>query len=87
MTFILMVYDLQQTQYFLKKKIDMDRRSELTQLSGQIINGIMSADSSIFSKILIGAFKKNVAVIAVEIADKMIRKIDEIDDKQIKEKE
>ena len=57
-----MVYDFQQAQYFLKKKIDMDRRSELTQLSGQIINGIMSADSSIFSKILIGAFKKNVAV-------------------------
>ena len=64
----------------------MDRRSELTQLSGQIINGIMSADSSIFSKILIGAFKKNVAVVAVEIADKMIRKIDEIDGKQINEK-
>lgn len=56
MTFILMVYDLQQTQHFLKKKIDMDRRSELTQLSGQIINGIMSADSSIFSKILMGVF-------------------------------
>ena len=58
----------------------MNRREELIQLSGQIINGMMSADSSTVSKVLVGVgtLNKAVANIAVETADKMLKKIDEI---------
>lgn len=56
----------------------MDKREELVELSGQVINGMMSADSSIFTKILDRTLNKNVAEISVEIAEKMIKRIDEI---------
>ena len=46
------------------------------ELSGQVINGMMSADSSILTKILDRAFHKSVAESAVEIAAKMVAEID-----------
>ena len=55
----------------------MDKREELVELSGQVINGMMSADSSMLTKILDRAFHKGVAEAAVEIALKMQEKIDE----------
>ena len=54
----------------------MDRREELVELSGQVINGMMSADSSILTKILDRTFHRSVAESAVEIAAKMIAEID-----------
>lgn len=52
-------------------------RNEIIELSGQIINGMMSADSSIFTKIIDRTLHKNIADTAVGIAVKMIEKIDE----------
>ena len=52
-------------------------RNEIIELSGQIINGIMSADSSILTKIIDRTLHKNIADTAVGIAVKMIEKIDE----------
>jgi hypothetical protein len=52
-----------------------NKRKELIELSGQVINGILSSDSSIFSKILDRTLHKNVAETAVEIAIKMLNKI------------
>ena len=56
----------------------MDRREELIELSGQIINGMMSADSSFLNKLYDRTFTKYVADVAVEIAEKMLKKIDEL---------
>ena len=55
----------------------MDRREELIQLSGQIVNGMLSADSSILTKLFDRTIHKGVADVAVEIAVRMIEKIDE----------
>ena len=55
----------------------MDRREELINLSGQIINGMMSADSTVLSKVVDRALHGTVADIAVGIAVKMLEKIDE----------
>lgn len=52
-------------------------RNEIIELSGQIINGMMSADSSILTKIIDRTLHKNIADTAVGIAVKMIEKIDE----------
>ena len=52
-------------------------RNEIIELSGQIINGMMSADSSILTKIIDRTLYKNIADTAVGIAVKMIEKIDE----------
>jgi hypothetical protein len=54
----------------------MDKREELVELSGQIINGMMSADSSILSKVVDRTFHRGIAESAVEIALKMIKEID-----------
>ena len=54
----------------------MDRREELIQLSGQIVNGMLSADSSILTKLLDRTIHKGVADVAVDIAARMIEKID-----------
>lgn len=54
----------------------MDKREELVHLSGQIINGMMSADNSILSKVVDRTFHGGVAEAAVEIAHKMIKEID-----------
>ena len=55
----------------------MDRREELIQLSGQIVNGMFSADSSILTKLFDRTIHKGVADVAVGIAARMIEKIDE----------
>lgn len=55
----------------------MDRREELIQLSGQIVNGMFSADSSILTKLFDRTIHKGVADVAVDIATRMIEKIDE----------
>lgn len=54
-----------------------ERRKEIIELSGQIINGMMSADSSIVTKIIDRTLHKNIADNAVGIAIKMIEKIDD----------
>ena len=54
----------------------MDKREELVELSGQVINGMMSADSSILTKILDRAFHKGVAEAAVGIALNIMKEID-----------
>lgn len=54
----------------------MDKREELVELSGQVINGMLSSDSSILTKIVDRAFHKSVAESAVEIAAKMVAEID-----------
>ena len=60
-----------------------DRRKEIIELSGQVINGMMSADGSIITKVIDRTLHKNIADTAVGIAVKMIEKIDEY----LKEKE
>ena len=54
----------------------MNKREELVQLSGQIINGMMSADSSLLTKIVYRTINNSIAVAAVDIALKMIKEID-----------
>ena len=52
------------------------KREELIELSGQIINGIMSSDGSIFSKIADRASSDISAKRAVEMAVIMLEEID-----------
>ncbi len=52
------------------------KREELIELSGQVINGMMSADSSIVTKVFDRTMHGNVADVAVGIAFKMLEKID-----------
>ena len=54
----------------------MNKREELVELSGQIINGMMSADGSMLTKILDRTFHSSVAEVAVEMAAKMIHEVD-----------
>lgn len=61
----------------MSKSKEEKLRNEIIELSGQIINGMMSADSSIFTKIIDRTLHKNIADTAVGIAVKMIEKIDE----------
>ena len=58
------------------------KREELLVLSGQIVNGILSSDSSVLSKIIDRTMHKQIAESAVEIAIKMLEKIDEIVEKE-----
>ena len=53
------------------------KREELLELSGQIVNGMLSADSSVLSKLIDRTMHKQIAESAVEIAKKMLEKIDE----------
>ena len=52
-------------------------REELIQLSGQIVNGILSSDDSSLSKIVDRTLYKVVAEESVEMAHAMLTKIDE----------
>ena len=56
--------------------IKMDRREELVELAGQVINGIMSADDSVISKILDRSIHSQVAATAVSIASDIQKEID-----------
>ena len=53
----------------------MDKREELVNLAGQVINGIMSADGSVISKILDRSIHSQVAATAVSIASDMQKEI------------
>jgi hypothetical protein len=54
----------------------MNRREELVQLAGQAINGIMSADGSILSKLLDRGIHSQVAKTAVDVAVDIQKEID-----------
>ena len=54
----------------------MEKREEIVNLAGQIINGIMSSDSSIFSKIADRTSSDISAKRAVEMAWIMSEEID-----------
>lgn len=56
----------------------MTYREELIELTGQALNGILSSDSSILSKVLDRAVHKQVAETAVGIAKDAINHINEI---------
>ena len=51
-------------------------REDLINISGQVINGMMSADSSMLTKVLDRTMHKQIASAAVEIAYEMLKKID-----------
>lgn len=54
----------------------MDKREEIIALSGQIINGIMSSDDSLFSKVCDRTASDFSTKLAVDMAFKMIDEID-----------
>ena len=54
----------------------MTRREELLNLSGQIINGIMSSDSSFLSKLLDRSMHDSLAKVTVGLAKKILKEID-----------
>lgn len=55
---------------------NMEKREEIINLAGQIINGIMSSDSSIFSKIVDRTSFDFAPKLAVDMACEMINEID-----------
>jgi len=59
-----------------RRKRRMDRREELLELSGQIINGVMSSDSSFLSKLFDRTLHDGAARITVDLAEKILCEID-----------
>lgn len=53
-------------------------REELISLSGQVVNGMLSADGSIITKVIDRTLHKQIAETAVDIARDMLIKIDSI---------
>ena len=51
-------------------------REELITLSGQVVNGMLSADSSMISKIVDRAIHNQIADAAVDVAYRILKKID-----------
>ena len=54
-------------------------REELISLSGQVANGMLSADGSIISKVIDRTLHKQIAESAVDVAYNMLKKIDSTD--------
>lgn len=54
----------------------MDEREALIALSGQIINGIMSSDSSFLTKLFDRTLHEGAARITVDLASKILEEID-----------
>ncbi len=54
----------------------MSKRDDLINLSGQVINGMMSADGTVLSKLLDRTIHIQAAKIAVSIAEDMLKEID-----------
>lgn len=54
----------------------MDRRQELIELSGQIINGIMSSNGSLLSKLFDRTVHEGSAKIVVDLAQKIVEQVD-----------
>lgn len=65
-----------QTKVFLKTSVKVMTREELISLSGEVANGMLSADDSIISKIIDRTIHKQIADSAVDVAYEMLRKID-----------
>lgn len=61
--------------------MDDKRKQMLIQLSGQIVNGIMSSDSSLITKLVDRTLHKNMADIVVGIAVNILEKIEKECDK------
>lgn len=53
-------------------------RAEIISLSGQIVNGMLSADSSIITKVIDRTIHKQIADSAVDTAIEMLNKIDKL---------
>ena len=51
-------------------------REELIQLSGQVANGMLSADDSMITKVIDRTLHKQIAESAIDIAYDMLRMID-----------
>ena len=54
----------------------MDRREDIVVLSAQIINGIMSSDSSFLTKLFDRTLHEGAARITVDLANKIQQEID-----------
>ena len=54
-------------------------KEELISLSGQVVNGMLSADGSIISKVIDRTLHKQIAESAVDVAYNMLKKIDSTD--------
>ena len=54
-------------------------REEPISLSGQVVNGMLSADGSIISKVIDRTLHKQIAESAVDVAYNMLKKIDSTD--------
>lgn len=54
----------------------MDRKRELLELSGQIINGVMSSDSSFLSKLFDRTLHEGAAKITVDLAEKILNEVE-----------
>lgn len=53
-------------------------REEIISLSGQIVNGMLSADSSLITKVIDRTIHKQIADSAVDTAIEMLNKIDKL---------
>jgi hypothetical protein len=56
----------------------MNRRDDLVQLSGQVINGMLSADGSVLTKLFDRSIHSQAAKTAVSIANDMLKEIDQL---------
>lgn len=56
----------------------MTKKEELISLSGQVVNGMMSADGDVWSKLIDRTVHIQVAKVAVSIANDMLKEIDEL---------
>ena len=60
-------------------------REELISLSGQVVNGMLSADGSIITKVIDRTLHKQIAESAVDVARDMLTKIDELGYRNLKD--
>ena len=59
----------------------MGKRGEIVELAGQIVNGMMSADGTVLTKLVDRTLHRSVASVAVGIAFEMVDEIDRLMDK------
>lgn len=62
----------------------MTRREEIISIAGQAINGMLSADSTMLTKLLDRTIHKKISETAVSIAEDVINRIDKIEKEQPK---
>ena len=56
----------------------MTRREEIISIAGQAINGMLSADNTMLSKLLDRTIHKKISEMAVAIAEDVVSRIDYI---------